>query len=124
MWLRQCFTFSATVCHLRFSVTLRKSVYKDPSLHFFDVRRLYQVLGSEGLIDAVLALDTSDVSAASRNDDSPSQAVDDGGESIVVGGSPAEALSKDVIEQRQMSLLGNWDTGLHPLCVSLSTHAF
>lgn len=28
--------------------------YKDPSLHFFDVRRLYQCLVDEGLLEAVL----------------------------------------------------------------------
>eukprot|EP00040_Diaphanoeca_grandis_P029086 m.169374 g.169374 ORF g.169374 m.169374 type:complete len:482 (-) comp31565_c0_seq1:85-1530(-) len=38
----------------KFCVTLKKSVYKDPSLHFFDVRRLYQCMDAEGLLDNVI----------------------------------------------------------------------
>eukprot|EP00041_Stephanoeca_diplocostata_P019621 m.426244 g.426244 ORF g.426244 m.426244 type:complete len:500 (-) comp21354_c0_seq3:2739-4238(-) len=86
----------------RFSVTLRKSVYKDPSLHFFDVRRLYQVLGSEGLIDAVLALDETKASRASSHDDTdPHNARDGSAESL-----STEPIEKEREEQRQMALLG------------------
>lgn len=62
----------------KFCVTLKKSVYKDPSLHFFDVRRLYHALETEGLLNDVI------------------------GEP----GTPSELMSDtDITEARQMELL-------------------
>jgi len=37
-----------------FQVTLKKSVYKDPSLHYFDVRRLYQTVKIAGLLPSLV----------------------------------------------------------------------
>eukprot|EP00039_Didymoeca_costata_P019717 m.338662 g.338662 ORF g.338662 m.338662 type:complete len:480 (+) comp18496_c0_seq1:215-1654(+) len=84
-----------------FQVTLKKSVYKDPSLHYFDVRRLYRIVKEEGLLEILI------------KDATPMQLEADAKESAVVEAQQLQLLevvsreAEDLLKRTGASFLGS-----------------